>query len=127
MTDAGTVRIIHSANATKVHQVRLTNNPLTVHQPPETIRAIAQFCARHQLHYLSDEIYALSVFYNPSYPHATKFHSVLSLDLSDIISPKSIHVLYGAAKDFCANGLRLGSFHTRNSALRQAMISITLV
>ena len=50
---------------------------------------------------------------------------MLSQDLDSIISPDYVHVLYGAAKDFCANGLRLGAFYTRNTALKDAMITIT--
>ncbi|KAK4543118.1 hypothetical protein LTR36_005895 [Oleoguttula mirabilis] len=111
----------------KVKAVMITNphNPLGKCYPPETIEAIAAFCAKHKLHYLSDEIYALSTFENTAYPKVTPFYSVLSLQLDGIIDPSFFHVLYGPAKDFCANGLRLGAFYTRNSMLRQAMISVT--
>ncbi len=84
-----------------------------------------QFCAKHNLHYLSDEIYATSVFKNDSYPDATPFKSVLSIAIEGVIDPNLVHVLYGAAKDFCANGLRLGAFHTRSDVLRKAVLSIT--
>lgn len=67
----------------------------------------------------------MSTFRNPRHPDAISFASVLSLDLDGIIKPEFVHVLYGAAKDFCANGLRLGVFYTRNDALRKAMISIS--
>jgi 1-aminocyclopropane-1-carboxylate synthase len=83
-----------------------------------------RFCAKHNIHYLSDEIYALSVFENKNYRNATRFQSVLSIDKEGIINPEMVHVLYGAAKDFCANGLRLGSFYTRSDELRKAMLSI---
>ena len=96
-------------------------------QSRETIIAIARFCNKHGLHYLSDEIYAQSVFNNQDAPEATPFHSVLSLDLDRFIKPERVHVLYGAAKDFCANGLRLGALYTRSAALRQAMVTITYV
>lgn len=105
--------------------VHSPHNPLGKCYPPATIKAIASFCTKHDLHYLSDEIYANSTFDNPAYPEATPFHSVLSQDLDYVIQPERIHVLYGAAKDFCANGLRLGAFYTRNTAVRRAMVSIT--
>ncbi|EMC97585.1 hypothetical protein BAUCODRAFT_107204 [Baudoinia panamericana UAMH 10762] len=111
---------------TKIKAVMITNphNPLGKCYPPATIKAIASFCAKHNLHYLSDEIYAMSTWRNPNFPDATHFHSVLSVELSHIIRPEMVHVLYGAAKDFCANGLRLGVLHTRSETLRRAMITI---
>ncbi|KAK4973363.1 hypothetical protein LTR42_005348 [Elasticomyces elasticus] len=114
-------------NGVKVKAVMITNphNPLGKCYPPDTIKAIAAFCEKHSLHYLSDEIYANSVFVNDRYPKATTFHSVLSVDLDNVIRPHLIHVLYGAAKDFCANGLRLGALYTRSVALNNAMTTIT--
>ncbi|KAK3651451.1 hypothetical protein LTR56_005593 [Elasticomyces elasticus] len=114
-------------NGVKVKAVMITNphNPLGKCYPPDTIKAIAAFCEKHSLHYLSDEIYANSVFVNHQYPKATSFHSVLSIDLNEVIRPNLVHVLYGAAKDFCANGLRLGALHTRSTALKHAMTTIT--
>lgn len=67
----------------------------------------------------------MSVFENPDFPKAEQFTSVLAIDFDGIIQPDLVHVLYGAAKDFCANGLRLGAFHTRNAAMSKAMISIS--
>lgn len=92
-----------------------------------SIKAIAAFCAKYGLHYLSDEIYAMSVFDNRAYPEATKFSSVLSIDLTGIIDLLLVHVLYGMSKDFCGNGLRLGTLHSRNPALRAAVMGIAYV
>ncbi|KAK5166421.1 uncharacterized protein LTR77_007964 [Saxophila tyrrhenica] len=114
-------------NGAKIKGVMITNphNPLGKCYSKEAIVAIMRFCAKYGLHYLSDEIYAMSVFKNERYPDATPFQSVLSIDTEGIINPELVHVLYGAAKDFCANGLRLGAFHTRNEVLRKAVLSIT--
>ena len=114
-------------DGTKVRAVMITNpyNPLGKCYSLETIKAIASFCAKHDLHYLSDEIYAMTVFENAQYPQATPFTSILATDISKIIRPELVHVLYSAAKDFCANGLRLGMFWSKNAALRKAMISIS--
>ncbi|EAA65386.1 hypothetical protein AN0744.2 [Aspergillus nidulans FGSC A4] len=96
--------------------------------PPETIEEFILFCAAHRLHLISDEIYAHSVFKNPALPNATPFVSILSLNLvnSHTIDPTMIHVLYGASKDFCANGLRLGIVCTRNQGIIRAMSSISM-
>lgn len=66
----------------------------------------------------------MSVFDNPADPNATQFASVLSVDLSGIIDPLLVRLLYGMSKDFCGNGLRLGALHSRNSALRAVVMGI---
>lgn len=66
----------------------------------------------------------MSTFDNADHPNATPFTSVLSIPMDDIIDPQRVHVLYGMSKDFCSNGLRLGTMHTRNQALRIACTGI---
>ena len=66
----------------------------------------------------------MSTFNNPHYPSATPFTSVLSVQLNHILGPERVHVLYGMSKDFCGNGLRLGTMHSRNAALRAAAMGI---
>ncbi|KAJ5106933.1 PLP-dependent transferase [Penicillium angulare] len=100
------------------------HNPLGRCYPPETLLEFAAFCGRNNLHLISDEIYALSVFSNPEAPSLNKFTSILSLDLDPIIGPERKHVLYGASKDFCANGLRMGFIYTKNEGILGAMSSI---
>jgi hypothetical protein len=68
----------------------------------------------------------MSTFDNPDYPNATGFSSVLSVDMAPM-DPMMVHVLYGMAKDFCGNGLRLGTMHSRNPALRAAAMGIAYV
>lgn len=78
-----------------------------------------RFCARHQLHVMSDEVYGLSVF--PS--SETPFVSLLGLpDLDRLIDPSLVHVIYGLSKDFCLNGLRVGFIvNQQNEKLREAL------
>jgi aspartate/methionine/tyrosine aminotransferase len=56
-----------------------------------------RFCNKHQLHLISDEIYALCVF-DSGYPDAPTFTSVLSLATPDLIDVNLVHVLYGLSK-----------------------------
>lgn len=102
------------------------HNPLGRCYPLETLEEFVSFCGRHGLHLLSDEIYAKSVFPNTETSGQTSFISILSLDLQDRIDPLLVHVLYGASKDFCANGLRLGVVCTRNEALLGSLSSISM-
>jgi aspartate/methionine/tyrosine aminotransferase len=87
----------------------------------------ASICGEHGLHLISDEIYAKSVFPNPAIPDAVPFVSTLSLDLDGVIDKTQHHVLYGASKDFCANGLRLGFVSTQNQGIMGALSSIRFV
>lgn len=92
--------------------VILTNphNPLGFNYPRETVAAYCRFCEKHDLHLLSDEIYALSQYQNEKAQGAPQFTSVLSLDVVKEAgcNPARVHVIYGMSKDFCANGLRVG-------------------
>ena len=85
------------------------------------------------LHYVSDEIYALSVYKNeenntPGLP----FTSALTL-AQELVSAGEftqdqvdlyVHLIYGMSKDWCASGLRVGLVYTRNKPLHQAMSSL---
>ncbi|GAB1319554.1 1-aminocyclopropane-1-carboxylate synthase [Madurella fahalii] len=112
-----------------VRAVLLTNphNPLGRCYPVETLKEIASFCGRHGLHLISDEIYANSFFGNPQAQNRVAFKSVLALDLADRIDSQLVHVTYGASKDFCANGLRLGMLYTRNQGLQAAIASSSML
>jgi aspartate/methionine/tyrosine aminotransferase len=69
------------------------------------------------LHLISNEIYAKSVFDAKRSPTLPAFTSILSLDLEGIIDVNLVHVVYGASKDFSANGLRLGVLQTKSAGL----------
>ncbi|KAJ6009317.1 hypothetical protein N7499_005275 [Penicillium canescens] len=86
------------------------HNPLGRCYPRDVLVALMRLCQRYQIHFVSDEIYALSVFENgvDERPPAVRFESALSVDLTGIIDPRLVHVLWGMSKDFGANGIRLG-------------------
>lgn len=73
------------------------HNPLGRCYPAETLKALFAFCERYNLHLVSDEIYALSVF-DVEGAARTPFTSVLSIDPSRVINPGRIHVMYGMSK-----------------------------
>jgi aspartate/methionine/tyrosine aminotransferase len=85
---------------------------------------VARFCGSNNIHLISDEIFAMSVYENPRASHATPFTSVISLDLNDVIAPNLVHVAYGVGKDFCASGLRIGVLFSRNDGIIAAVSSI---
>jgi 1-aminocyclopropane-1-carboxylate synthase len=90
--------------------------------PLATLLAILHFCARHSLHLISDEIYALSIF--PTTSTVVPFTSVLSIDTTDIIDSNLVHVTYGLSKDFGSAGLKIGVLITRNEDLKKAVHAV---
>lgn len=86
-------------------------NPLGRCYTPEILWYLVKFCQREKLHFVVDEMYALS--------GGPNFTSVLSLDLRDALG--NVHVLYGMSKDFGLGGLRVGFLATYNQRLYQTM------
>lgn len=93
-------------------------------KPRETLKQFMVFCGKHKLHFISDEIYAKSVFKNSAVQTSESFVSALSIETEGLIDPTKFHVLYGASKDFCVNGLRIGAVFTKNQGILGAMTSI---
>lgn len=89
----------------KVTWLMLCNphNPTGACFSREALVALVELAVKHQIHLVSDEIYALSVYRDiPSRPN---FTSVLSLDLERMNASKLVHVLYGLSK-VCSNALK---------------------
>ncbi|KAH7359711.1 pyridoxal phosphate-dependent transferase [Pyrenochaeta sp. MPI-SDFR-AT-0127] len=113
-------------NGVKIRALLIVNphNPLGRCYPRSTLLALMHFCARHTIHLISDEIYALSVFPTPLSPSAVPFTSLLSLDPTGIIDANLVHVTYGLSKDFGAAGLKVGALISRNEALKKAVHAV---
>ncbi|KAF5335726.1 hypothetical protein D9611_009629 [Ephemerocybe angulata] len=119
---------LHEAG-TKVQAVFLVNpqNPYGRCYPKEVLEAYCRFCEQHDLHLVSDEIYALSTFCSRDVPTPQPFISILSLDLESLsVKESRVHMLYGMSKDFDANGFRAGVLHTRNRTLYQFLLATSI-
>ncbi|KAK5994746.1 1-aminocyclopropane-1-carboxylate synthase 1-like protein [Cladobotryum mycophilum] len=90
------------------------NNPLGRCYPRKTLVQLMKFCQKHQIHLISDEVYALSVFGEGD--GLPGFTSVLTIE-PGYIDDELLHVIYGFSKDFSAAGLRLGCLITRSTAM----------
>ena len=66
--------------------------------PRETLVEFMKLCQKYQIHLISDEIYALSVWKNEEAPNADTFVSILSLDPAGVIDPSLVHVMWGMSK-----------------------------
>ncbi|EGX92358.1 aspartate aminotransferase, putative [Cordyceps militaris CM01] len=96
------------------------NNPLGQCYHRDTLVELMKLCQRHQIHLISDEVYACSVFPSDE-PAATPFTSMLSIDPRGLIDADLLHVEYGFAKDFAAGGLKLGALVSRSRPVLRAL------
>jgi aspartate/methionine/tyrosine aminotransferase len=106
------------------------HNPLGRCYPREALLEYLGLCEKYQMHFISDEIYGLSVWENveDSSPPQAPFYSILSVDLVGVINPALVHVLWGTSKDFGANGLRVACLISQaNPALHGALTSVALM
>ncbi|GFF34373.1 probable inactive 1-aminocyclopropane-1-carboxylate synthase-like protein 2 [Aspergillus udagawae] len=97
------------------------HNPLGRCYSRDVLVALMRLCQEHGMHFISDEIYALSVW------GGGEFVSALSIDTKGLIDADRVHVLWGLSKDFGANGLRLGALISQaNQDVRAAVDSVAL-
>ena len=105
------------------------HNPLGRCYSRDALIAYLKLCEKYQVHLVSDEIYALSVWENKedTNPPPVPFTSVLSIEIEKYINPALVHVLWGMSKDFGANGLRLGCIISQhNPAFMRALIPVAI-
>ena len=112
-----------AADASRIKALVVTNphNPFGQCYPPEILREFIHFCQTHGLHFISDEVYALSTFKSPT--ALPPFVSALSLmgnfSETDIeerhpsecsLDHSRIHVVWSMSKDFGCSGIRMVSY-----------------
>ncbi|KAH8888281.1 PLP-dependent transferase [Thozetella sp. PMI_491] len=85
------------------------NNPLGQCYPREVLEECVKFCEKHDIHFISDEIYALTSYRAHDLPAPNPFISAISLDLAALgCDPKRVHMIWSTSKDLGQNGLRMG-------------------
>lgn len=99
------------------------HNPLGKCYSEEVIKKYMAFCQRRKIHLISDEIYGLSTFERPG---AIPFVSALSIDTNGLIDANKVHVVHGASKDFCANGLRIAACITRSDEVMKTIGNVCM-
>ncbi|KAM5344863.1 hypothetical protein ACJ41O_010725 [Fusarium nematophilum] len=105
------------------------HNPLGRCYPREVLIRLMKLCQKYHVHFISDEIYALSVWSNTvdTHPPPVPFESALSIDTAGVIDPELVHVLWGMSKDFGANGIRVGAVVSQsNPSLHAALVAVGL-
>lgn len=88
------------------------HNPLGRCYSKENLILLMQFCQRHNLHLISDEVFALSEHGCSNLSKPRKFTSALAIDAAaNGFDPTKVHVIWSVSKDLGATGARLvGSF-----------------
>lgn len=83
-------------------------NPIGQCYTREALEECLRFCQSEDLHFISDEMYALSVFDSPDVTSPVPFVSAMSLDTNAIgCDMARVHTVWSASKDFGSSGLRL--------------------
>ncbi|KAI1182819.1 1-aminocyclopropane-1-carboxylate synthase 7 [Nemania serpens] len=100
----------------------LTNpqNPFGQCYPKHVIEECILFCNEHDIHFISDEVYAMSSFKNKQSATLVPFTSALSIDVKAVGgNPARVHVVWSISKDFGSSGFRMGCCITQaNRALQ---------
>ncbi|RWA06381.1 hypothetical protein EKO27_g8722 [Xylaria grammica] len=108
------LRSLENAFSRSPHPVKgllFTNphNPLGRCYSAETIESVIKFCDERNIHFISDEIYAMSEFTCTDIQTPTAFTSAMQLDIKSMkCDPSRVHVIWGLSKDLGSNGLRMG-------------------
>ncbi|KND89876.1 1-aminocyclopropane-1-carboxylate synthase-like protein 1 [Tolypocladium ophioglossoides CBS 100239] len=113
------------AEGVKIKAILIVNphNPLGKCYPKSTLVALMKFCQKHQVHLISDEIYACSTF-DSGELDAEPFTSALAINPEGLIDTERLHVTYGFSKDFGSAGLRIGAIITRSKAVETAITGV---
>ena len=101
-------------NKKKVRALVLTNphNPSGRCYTTDALKLAATFCEERGIHFIVDEVYALSCFQTPGADDPA-FMSVLSLDLGSLgVDIARVHVVWSTSKDFGSSGIRMVSLTT---------------
>lgn len=103
------------------------NNPLGIVYSENVIRAMMMWCLCNKVHFVCDEVYALSIYKRNETDH--KFVSCLNISAAlveqGVASQQDVDnyvtFVYGISKDFGGAGLSLGLMYSKNSTLNKAL------
>ncbi|XP_033107085.1 1-aminocyclopropane-1-carboxylate synthase-like protein 1 isoform X1 [Anneissia japonica] len=94
------------------------HNPLGEIYSTELIKDCLQFCHKHSIHIIFDEIYLTSVFKEGVQPT-----SILQFKPEDIPDPERTHLIWGFSKDFAMSGMRVGIYYGFSDVVRQQIVN----
>ncbi|KAI0815479.1 pyridoxal phosphate-dependent transferase [Xylaria sp. FL0064] len=117
-----------SADPNRVKALVITNahNPYGRYYPESVIHEAMLWCGARGVHYVSDEVYALSKLTAPKGLTDSLFVSALAVRFKDEEYDRvpEASVIWGTSKDLCSSGLRVGVYVHR-PALESAFSRVT--
>jgi len=134
--DAAYEEAAQAGHPPKILLLSHPHNPLGICYPKHVLQECIEWCLQNQVHLVSDEIYAGSVYNNDSSNKSLQqqgqqqaaFHSILSVAAGMDTSTTSdgiglgigpyIHWVYAMSKDFALSGMRVGVAYSENPAIR---------
>lgn len=96
------------------------NNPTGVVYSADAMRLMIEWASEKDLHVVSDEIYALSVFPGVHTTSAADIMRELHSDTDDYLGDR-VHVVAGLSKDWGMSGFRVGTLLSHNTKVLQAL------
>jgi aspartate/methionine/tyrosine aminotransferase len=92
------------------------DNPTGEVYNQSVVEELIDWCYNNQIHFISDEVYALSIF-NPHDHSKNSFVSAGKIMLEKYGRCDFVHIVYSFSKDFTLNGFRIGALYTHNADL----------
>lgn len=101
----------------RVKGLLITNpsNPLGTILDKQTLRNIVSFINDKNIHLISDEIYAATVFSEPNYTSIAEI--IDEQDIASTCNRDLIHIVYSLSKDMGFPGFRVGIVYSYNDAV----------
>ncbi len=93
------------------------SNPFGTIFEEDQITQLMDWCLERNLHFISDEIYALSIFPSSNTPFVS---AIQILEKKNWKQKELIHIVYSFSKDFALNGVRAGVLYSQNEQLLTA-------
>lgn len=116
--DAAYERSALKGHAPRILLLSHPMNPLGICYPAETVQECIAWCRERQVHLISDEIYAGSVYAKQFDDGNVEFVSALKLASDNTSLGPYVHWVYALSKDFCLSGMRVGAAYTENEEIR---------
>jgi 1-aminocyclopropane-1-carboxylate synthase len=112
-----------SGRAIKGLLVTNPDNPTGTSYSRQHLQEMLQWCLDNNVHYISDEVYANSMFGDDPFCSiaAVAADGVEAGMWSQEQVDTYVHVVFGLSKDWCASGIRVGCLHSCNRQLNSAM------
>jgi len=96
-------------NPERIKALLVTNphNPIGRSYSPSVLCDLMKFCNEKKLHYISDEVYAMSAFGKVGDENFTSALSLVDDAATSPINLNRLHVIYSMSKDFGCAGIRM--------------------